>query len=416
MEKKLILSSIIFIILLVILFFLWYFIGRNASEKNQVTVVLEKGDLNITITSTGELEAKSSENIYGPAYLKDVGIWQIKINDLIPEGSRVKKGDYVASLDPSEISNKIKELQADIDKNRALFNKTQLDTTLDLRNERDKLAALKFSLEEDQVTLDQSKYEPPAVIRQAEIELEKVKRSYTQALKNYKLKQEQDIIKMQEINTVLNNSKPKLEFLSKALNNLSIRAPKDGILIYKRGKGNEKISSGSVISIFNNIIATIPDLSQITSRTYINETDISKVKEGMPAEVYVDALPDKKISAKVFSVSSIGEHLPNSDLNVFEVRILIDSADAELKPSMTTKNVLLINTFKDVLHLPIECIHNENNITFVYKKESFGIVKAEVQIGQSNDDDIIITKGLNQNDIIFLTIPDNANKLDLVKL
>jgi HlyD family secretion protein len=416
LKKKLIIEFIVILILLIFVFALWYFIGRNAADRQQVTIPVKKGDFNITLTTTGELQAKSCEYIYGPSSLKEAGIFQIKINDMIPEGTFLKKGDYVASLDPTEINSKIKELQEDIEKNQSLLSKTRLDTTFDLRNEKDKLASLKFSMEEAQVNLDQSKYEPPATIKQAEIELEKAKRAYNQSMKNYKLKTEQDKTKIDEINSAISLSRSKIDLLEKAQRNLSVRSPRNGIIIYKYEKGTEKITAGSVINLWNNIIATIPDLSQIISKTYVNEMDINKISQDMDAEVYIDAIPDKKFKGKVIFVASIGERLHNSETKVFEVKILVESDDPSLKPSMTTKNVLLVNTVKDVLFVPMECIHSENNMTIIYKSTDNRIVKAEVATGQSNDNDIIITKGLNENDVIFLTIPPDPDKLELKKI
>ena len=66
--------------------------------------------------------------------------------------------------------------------------KKQIDTTISLGNLRDDLVNLKFNKEEAQITLEQSKYEPPTTIRQAQIALDKAERSYEQALSNYDLK------------------------------------------------------------------------------------------------------------------------------------------------------------------------------------------------------------------------------------
>ena len=53
------------------------------------------------------------------------------------------------------------------------LSKSQLDTTLQLRETRDKLINLKYAVEEKKIILEQSKFEPPATIKQAEINLRK---------------------------------------------------------------------------------------------------------------------------------------------------------------------------------------------------------------------------------------------------
>ncbi len=56
---------------------------------------------------------------------------------------------------------------------------TQLDTTLQLRQARDELINLKYAVDEKDIILEQSIYEPPATIKQAQINPEKSKREYS---------------------------------------------------------------------------------------------------------------------------------------------------------------------------------------------------------------------------------------------
>jgi len=55
---------------------------KPGQEQGTITVVVKRGDFNINVTTTGELEAKSSENINGPSNLRTIGIWQVNISDL----------------------------------------------------------------------------------------------------------------------------------------------------------------------------------------------------------------------------------------------------------------------------------------------------------------------------------------------
>ncbi len=300
MKKKLIIAFIFLIILISFVFIIWKYYGTNKRTEELISTKVQKGTFNISIISTGEIEAKSSVYIYGPAELKNYGIYQYKISDLIAEGTFVKQGDYVASIDKTEISDKLKALQSELERLQSQLEKNKIDTSLELRNERDKLSGLKFAVRESKVNLDQSKYEPPAVIRQAEIEYEKSKRTLEQAEKNYSLKKEQINNKITEnINTIA-QTQLKIDDLQKLSYLCTIKAPKTGILVHKYERNGEKISVGSVVSVWNNIIAILPDLSQLISKTYINEIDINKIQTGMKAEISLDALPNKKYFGKIY--------------------------------------------------------------------------------------------------------------------
>ena len=66
---------------------------------------------------------------------------------------------------------------------------------------------------------------------------------------------------------------------------------------------------GSSISPWDNVVATLPDMSSMISKTYVNEIDVSKVKTGQKVDIMVDAFPEKTYTGTVTSVANIGEQL-----------------------------------------------------------------------------------------------------------
>ena len=400
----------------IVLAVLWFFTGRGSKNNDTIFVPVKKGNFEVKVTTTGELEAKSSEEIYGPSALRTIGIWQVKISDIIPDGTVVDSGQYVAALDKTEISNKIKDVQTELEKLESQLTRTKLDTSLELRSARDELINLKFGVEERQIVLDQSKYEPPASIRQAEIDLQRAQRNYDQAVSNYKLKHSKNNALMNEVTASYDQSKRKYDMLGSALNEFTIKAPKSGMVIYKRDWDGRKQGVGATINAWNNVVATLPNLSKMITKTYINEIDISKVKVGQKVEIGVDAFPDKKFSGKVTEVANIGEQMRGTNAKVFEVKILVNEYDSILRPAMTTKNMIVTSVIPNVMFVPIESIQRTDSISFVYKKDGLSIVKQQVRVGATNENEIIITKGLTEGDNVYLLPPENADKLKLVKL
>ncbi|MCK9424189.1 MAG: efflux RND transporter periplasmic adaptor subunit [Bacteroidales bacterium] len=390
-----------------------YFLLSNGNKGQQIIAKVKKGDFPIEVTTTGELIAKSSEKIYGPQALRQIQIWQVKIQDIIPDGTVVDSGQYVASLDRTEISNKIKDEETNLEKLESQMTKTRLDTSLELRSARDELINLKYALEEKKITLDQSKYEPPATIRQVQIELEKSQRAFEQAEKNYKLRFQKAEANMQEVSASYNQAKRKHDQMSDVLNQFNVLAPKAGMVIYRRNWDGNKIGIGSTINAWDNIVAELPDLSEMISKTYVNEIDISKVKVGQEVQIGIDAFPEKKFTGKVTEVANIGEQLQNSNAKVYEVRILIKEFDSILRPAMTTKNTILTSIVTGVLSIPIEAIFNADSVTFVYKKDGGSVVRQQVVVGQSNDNEIIIRAGLGVDNEVLLVPPEKAEKLSL---
>jgi hypothetical protein len=390
----------------------FFFFGKN-DKGQQIIASVKKGNFPIEVTTTGELVAKSSEKIYGPTGLRQIQIWQVKIQDIIPDGTVVDSGQYVATLDRTEISNKIKDEQTNLEKLESQMTKTRLDTSLELRSARDELINLKFALEEKKITLEQSKYEPPATIRQVEIELEKSQRTLDQSEKNYKLRYQKAVANMQEVAASYNQAQRKLEQMTDVLKQFNVLAPKAGMVIYKRNWDGNKMGIGATMNAWENIVAELPDLTEMISKTYINEIDISKIKIGQQVQIGIDAFPEKKFTGKVIEVANIGEQLQSSNAKVYEVRIVVNEFDSILRPAMTTKNKILTNVVDSVLFIPIEALFNNDSVAFVYKKDGNSVSKQQVIVGQSNDNEIIIRAGLQENEEVLLVPPENSEKLSL---
>jgi multidrug efflux pump subunit AcrA (membrane-fusion protein) len=411
MKRNLIIGAGVVVVLLIT-----YFVvkGNKTGVKTDIMANVKRGPFKVEIETTGELEAKNSVLIQGPAALRDFRIWQITIQKMIDEGTVVKKGDWVATLDRSEFQNRFNEKQIELEKANSRYTQTQLDTTLQLRQSRDELINLKYGVDEKNIILEQSKFEPPASIKQAEINLDKAVRAYDQARENYKIKKNQNIEKMREISAELRKVRNEFESMTKVLQSFNILAPEDGMVIYKKDWNGKPIKSGSQIQMWEPTVATLPDLTKMLSKTHVNEVDVRKVKTGQKVEIGMDAYPDKKLAGTVMRVANVGEQRPNSDAKVFEVSIEITGTDATLRPSMTTSNKIIVSVEDNVLFIPLESLHSHfDTITYVYKKEGINTIKQEVIVGATNANDAVVLGGLEEGDRVFLSIPEGQEDKEL---
>ena len=155
---------------------------------------VKKGLFEITVTNTGELIAEKSVDIKGPEIPQNnergpggrggfMYAMDLKIQDIVPEGTIVKEGEYIAQLDRTSYANTLKDALENLQTYQTNVEMKILDTAVVLNNLRDDIKNQKYVVEEAEITLAQSKYEPPAIIRQAKITLDKAKRSLEQRKK-----------------------------------------------------------------------------------------------------------------------------------------------------------------------------------------------------------------------------------------
>lgn len=393
-----------------------YFVvrGNKEGETSDIMASVKKGEFRVEIETTGELEAKNSVKILGPGGLRNFQIWQVTIQSIVDEGTVVKKGDWVATLDRSEFQNKYTQKQIELEKANSKFVQTQLDTTLQLREARDQLINLKYDVEEKGIILEQSKFEPPATIKQAEINMDKAKRTYSQAIENYKIKKNQNVEKMREVGAEQRKVSGEFANMTTVLESFNVLAPEAGMIIYEKGWDGKPVKAGSQIQMWEPNVASLPDLTKMVSKTFVNEVDVRKVKQGQKVDVGLDAYPDKKLSGVVIRVANVGEQRPNSDSKVFEVAVELDGTDPSLRPSMTTSNKIIAQVIDSALFVPLECLHNQfDSITYVYKKDGIKTIKQEVVIGETNANEAVILKGVALNERIFLSTPKGFEENDV---
>lgn len=403
MRKKLIIFGGIIVVGLITA--LTVFNPSSGDEGIALFANAEQGEFVVEVTTTGELSAEKSTNILGPIQAREYNIRQLVIQNIVDEGTTVSQGDFVAQLDNGELYDKIQTEADNLDKELTAFENAKLDTALTLRGERDKLINLDYQIAEKELQLEQSQYEPPATIKKYQNELEKLKRDKERSIENYSLKSKQAVAKMADQSFKLNKVRDRYKKMQGLLADFTIKAPQDGMVIYAKGFDGNRIGPGSQISTWAPTVATLPDLSSMISTTYINEVDIRKVKRGQEVELGLDAFPEKRLTGTVIRVASVGQQNPNSDAKVFEVTVRVREKDRDLRPAMTTSNLIITQKLDSVVYVPLECLHVYNDsINYVIKRSG---ALQEVKVGLTNSNDAVIEMGVEADDILYLSMPAN---------
>lgn len=405
MKKKkiaLISGGVILLILLI-----WF--GGSGKQKSAVLIgEVKQGEFEVVVTVTGELMAKNAEKVMGPMELRTgrgMRLNEIKIQDLVPEGTVVDSGAYVATLDRTAVLNSLRDIETELIQQQSSFERAVIDTTMSMIRLREAIKELAADLEDKTLTYQQSIYEPKATQRQTQIAMEKTVRALAQAKSGYILEKQKADASMRIQNIDLEERVRNRQEIEDVMNKFVIYAPKKGMVIYYRMNDGTRRRVGSAISPWDLTVATLPDLTVMNSRTYVNEIDISKVKKGMNVRIGVDAFPEKKFTGIVTSVANVGEQLPNTDAKVFEVIIQVKEYDAILRPSMTTSNSIIIKTFPDVKYLPLEAIRGMDSIPVVYKTSG---TRQVVVLGESNENQVVVEQGLDVGDKVYLSTPEGA--------
>lgn len=404
-------------LLIVVLFvggIAWYKWPATASAaESAITIPVKQGDFKVLVTTTGELRARKFVQIQGPNS-QAAQVYQAKINWIVPEGTVVNEGDKVAELDRAPAATRLSTVTLDNQKAQAEYTNASLDSTLNLAIAREDVRTAEYALEEKKLAKEQAQYEAPTIKRQAEIDYEKAQRALEQSKRNLDTKTKQAVAKMSVAAADLGRQQNNLKLVQEAIAGFTILAPSSGMVIYVREWNGKKKGVGSMWNTWESTVATLPDLTQMESQTYVNEVDVRKLSVGQKVLISLDSDPTKKLPGTITSVANVGEQRPNQDSKVFEVKIDVAKPDTTLRPGMTTANAIEVASIPNVLSVPIESVVTDSGYSYIYKKDGRGVVRQMIETGAMNDNEIIVRQGLAKDDQIYLAPPTDRSSIKTV--
>jgi multidrug efflux pump subunit AcrA (membrane-fusion protein) len=395
------LPALAFVVLLIVV---------SASRKGgaPATVPLarvESGDLRIDLTSVGEVQAVRSQTFGVPRLRAS----SAKLVWLVTEGARVAPGDTLARFDTNEIARRVEDLdsrwasaRANLDKLRAAqkARRAEMDAALE-----DQRAALRLA----EIGVANMQYEAQVEQDKAQLALQRAQLNVRQAESKLAAQQSIDAAEITEQEVSIRTLQRQLESEREALANHVIVAPTHGLVVYATnwsGNRAQKVKVGDQL-FYGAVVLELPDLAEMRVASWVNEARVNHLREGLPCEIRVDALPDSVFRGRVQRINVLGRELPEAEgVKVFDFDVLIDGGDRRLRPGMTATVVVHADHLHDVLHAPIEAVHGDSLGLFVWRRNGRGLDRVRVTTGAQNDFHVVLTSGVHAGDEVALRDPD----------
>lgn len=177
-----------------------------------------------------------------------------------------------------------------------------------------------------------------------------------------------------------------------------IKAERNGIVIYPTGeawKEAPEIEEGATVHKDQTLLL-MPDLTKMQVKVGIHESVIERVQVGLPASV---TLPDKKLQGEISYVSPVTRPAGWWTGNVVKYDVIVQLPETEaLKPGMTAEVEVVLARHEDVLLLPVTSVVATDAGRYCWVKTPSGVQRRAVQMGDSNNDFVQVTAGLQEGD------------------
>lgn len=283
-----------------------------------------------TLRLEGEIAAARSDAIAPPAVENQ---WQYQVTQMAADGSRVKAGDVVVAFDGAEVQRRLQEAESKRREKRSERERLLLDLA-----ERERTEAL--TLEEqraERVKAERKTEQPAELLRSVEyrkLVIDRRRAEQRDALfeQRYAAGRRQRAAERVLVEAELAQLETEVATLARAVTDLQVKAPRDGILVLRTGWRGERFEVGSQVFI-GQAVAEIPDPATLLVRATAPERELLRLAVGAKARVRVEGGAGRQIDARVTRIgTAVRNKSRRQPIPVIDVELSLEGDTAGLRP------------------------------------------------------------------------------------
>jgi HlyD family secretion protein len=377
----------------------WLAFGGHASASSPLLV--QRQDLVSTVTIDGELAAVRSTEIGAPP----VAEVEFKISFLVPEGTTVKKGDPILSFDAEVLERRLAEKEAELNEAVTSVSRKEADLRLALLNLDQQMAQADAELGKARLKADV----PPEV--QQRLEFEKAQldvKGRERDIENLRAErasaESSAGAELRSLRNQRDRASGRVAELRASIEKMTVKAPQDGIAIYRPNWRDEKKKIGDTVS-FGDTVLVLPDLSEMKGDGFVDEADGGTVAEGEPVVLRLEARPDLDIKGRVRRIArTVRQRSWRTPGKGFKVEIALDHTDSlMMRPSMRFRGEIETSRHAALLLLPRDAVFLRDTGPVVWVDRALGWREQAVRIGRTTDRQVEVLAGIAAGDRVSPT-------------
>lgn len=315
---------------------------------------VEAADRPITVTASG-IVASADSLRFGPAPARE---WRTTITNIAREGTVVAEGDLLVQFDGSATDTRVRTLTADLANRRS-----ELESLLETQARE---------IEEDKVRLEEARSAADKAARKADVDpsvyarLDYLKLVEEKNLTAELYRREQargELVERvreaqrQELAADIRRLESQLEGAKRELDAFTIHAPRAGLVIVGTDRSGQKLDVNDAVNP-GIVVVELANPDTLIVQAEVPEYAAAKIAVGQPAEIAIDAAGGAEIDGEVVSVASIVRRQSQfSNAMVRDVTVSLPaSAMANLRPGMSARLTIVVDTATDVLAVPADAV------------------------------------------------------------
>ncbi len=386
------------------------------SSADEIPVAaVKRGELDLRVYTTGELEAKNSVTLSAPP----VAGASLQITHLLHTGAVVKKGDVVMEFDPTEQHYILEQSRSELHQAEQDILKAESDAAV--QKAQDAVALLKARYDVRQAELEVQKSELVSAIdaQKNKLALDQAKRALAeleQDTASHTTTGQTGIDLAQE---KWNKAKLAMDVAQQNIEKMRVSASTDGLVSIEKNTACDICFSGMSFPDFHEgdqvppgtPIARVIVSSEMQLSAKVSELERANISIGQLAEIEFDPLPGRIFHGAVKSAGGMVQRAfwETDSTGKFDISIQLTDIDPSLRPGLTAQIVILGAKNPNTLYVPRLAILQKDGKQTVYLKKTSGFEQLQVKVGSQNESRTAI-EGLKQGDQVALIDPTSPRK------
>ena len=425
--------------------FLWLN-NEEQGESLQIKPIYEEAkvaEFRLEIVEPGEVE--SAENVEIKSQVKSRGSGGVSILEIVPEGTLVKKGDFLVRLDDAGLQKELLRQRISVHQANATLVKAQADVEAaklalqeylsgTFRQNEEQLESAEFVAKEnfrraEEYLAYSKKLAAKGYVSEAQLEADQF--AVEKALKELDLAQTKlEVLrthtqkaKVNDLNASILTTAARLESarnsyeleltqereIEDQIVNCTILSPAEGEVTYAN-QNNKGVIIGEGEDVRENqTIIRLPDASRLLVQAKINESRVEQVKAGMICRITIDAIRDVKLEGSVQSVSDYpwpAFDRYRAHIKEYGTKIIINDPPKGLRTGMTAKVTILSELIEEALQIPLPAVFRKKGQAYcLIAGVDQELELREIDLGPNNMSHAVVVAGLEEGESVVIN-PD----------
>ena len=425
--------------------FLWLN-NEEQGESLQIKPIYEEAkvaEFRLEIVEPGEVE--SAENVEIKSQVKSRGSGGVSILEIVPEGTLVKKGDFLVRLDDAGLQKELLRQRISVHQANATLVKAQADVEAaklalqeylsgTFRQNEEQLESAEFVAKEnfrraEEYLAYSKKLAAKGYVSEAQLEADQF--AVEKALKELDLAQTKlEVLrthtqkaKVNDLNASILTTAARLESarnsyeleltqereIEDQIVNCTILSPAEGEVTYAN-QNNKGVIIGEGEDVRENqTIIRLPDASRLLVQAKINESRVEQVKVGMICRITIDAIRDVELEGSVQSVSDYpwpAFDRYRAHIKEYGTKIIINDPPKGLRTGMTAKVTILSELIEEALQIPLPAVFRKKGQAYcLIAGEDQELELREIDLGPNNMSHAVVVAGLEEGESVVIN-PD----------